>query len=146
MTSNQLKSKDKKVSHNMNQNFNLRFVKLPHHRNKHVRPYFLPYFLHGLIMHTKTIMPCRRTVRAHFPLHIVNIGAKWLDYLWTFLLPSPLLNVWERAMRRACSNNLVKALRLLLHDLWPSLSVTSEWLQSWVIKERPLGGRNNSSV
>ena len=36
--------------------------------------------------------------------------------------------------RRACSNNLVKALRLLLCDLCLPLSVTLEGLQSWVIK------------
>lgn len=37
--------------------------------------------------------------------------------------------------RRACANNLVKALRLLLCDLCPALSVTLEGFQSWVIKE-----------
>lgn len=41
---------------------------------------------------------------------------------------------WETVKKGACSNNLVNALRLVLRDPWPALSLTLEGLQSWVVK------------
>lgn len=45
-----------------------------------------------------------------------------------------LFKLWRRVRNSVCPNNLVNALRLVLCDPCPALSVTLEGLQSWVIK------------
>lgn len=76
------------------------------------------------------VMPCRLCRHVIMPVPRDIWKKKKRNYDWTLLS----FISWERVKNRICSNNLVNALRLVLCDPCPALSVTLEGLQSWVIK------------